>query len=79
VLLISKEFIILISIAFVIAVPVGYYFVNRWLEDFAYRIHVGWWMFALAGALVIAIAVITISFRAIKAAIANPVNSLRTE
>ena len=79
VLLISKEFIILISIAFVIAVPLGYYFVNKWLQDFAYRIHVGWWMFALAGALVIAIAVITISFRAIRAAVANPIKSLRTE
>jgi putative ABC transport system permease protein len=79
VLLISKEFIILISMAFVIAVPVGYYFVNKWLQDFAYRINVGWWMFALAGALVIAIAVITISFRAIRAAVANPIKSLRTE
>jgi putative ABC transport system permease protein len=79
VVLISKEFIILISIAFVVAVPVGYYFINKWLQDFAYRITIGWWMFALAGALVIMIALLTMSFKAIKAAIANPVKSLRTE
>jgi putative ABC transport system permease protein len=79
VMLISKEFIILISIAFVVAVPVGYYFINKWLQDFAYRITIGWWMFALAGGLVIIIALLTMSFKAIKAAIANPVESLRTE
>jgi putative ABC transport system permease protein len=79
VILISKEFVILISIAFVIAVPVGYYFINKWLQDFAYRVNIDWWMFLLAGALVIAVAILTMSFQAIKAAIANPVKSLRTE
>ncbi len=79
VFLISKEFIILISIAFVIAIPVGYYFVNLWLRDFAYRINIGWWMFALAGGLVILIAMATIGFRAMKAAFTNPARSLRTE
>jgi putative ABC transport system permease protein len=79
VVLISKEFIILISVAFVIAVPVAYYFAHKWLQDFAYRITIGWWMFALAGALVIVIALLTMSFKAIKAALANPVKSLRTE
>jgi len=79
IVLISKEFIILISVAFVIAVPVGYYFINRWLQDFAYRININWWMFALAGILVIAIALFTMSFKAVKAAISNPVKSLRTE
>jgi putative ABC transport system permease protein len=79
VVLISKEFIILISIAFVVAVPIGYYFINKWLQDFAYRITIGWWMFALAGALVIIIALVTMSFKAIKAATSNPVKSLRTE
>jgi putative ABC transport system permease protein len=79
IVLISKEFLILISIAFVVAVPVGYYFVNKWLQDFAYRINIGWWMFALAGLVVIAVALLTMSFQAIKAAIANPVKSLRTE
>jgi len=78
-LLVSKEFIVLISIAFIVAVPVAYYFVNMWLQDFAYRIDIGWWMFALAGILVIAVALLTMSFQAIKAAIANPVKSLRTE
>jgi len=77
--LVSKEFIVLISIAFVIAIPVGYYFVHKWLENFAYRVNIGWWMFALAGALVITIALITLSFQAIKAAVANPVKNLRTE
>ncbi len=79
IMLVSKEFIILIAIAFVVAVPVGYYAINKWLQDFAYRINIGWWMFALAGLLVIAVALLTISFQAIKAAIANPVKSLRTE
>ena len=79
VLLISKEFIVLISIAFVVAAPLGYYAINKWLQEFAYRINIGWWMFGLAGILVIAIALLTMSFQAIKAAIANPVKSLRTE
>ena len=79
VMLLTKEFIILIAIAFVIVVPVGYYFINKWLQDFAYRINVGWWVFAIAGLLVMAIALATISFQAIKAAMANPVKSLRTE
>src|SRR5204862_5657132 len=61
VVLISKEFITLISIAFVIAVPVGYYFVNKWLQDFAYRINIGWWMFAAAGIFVLVIALLTMS------------------
>jgi ABC-type antimicrobial peptide transport system permease subunit len=78
-MLVSKEFIVLISIAFVIAIPVGYYYVYKWLENFAFRISIGWWMFALAGAFVMTIALITLSFQAIKAAIANPVKSLRTE
>jgi len=78
-ILVSKEFIVLISIAFVFAIPVGYYFIHKWLQDFAYRISISWWMFALAGALVIIIALVTMSFQALKAAIANPVKSLRTE
>ncbi len=78
-LLISKEFIILIGIAFVVAVPLGYIAINKWLQGFAYRIHVGWWIFAGAGVLVIAIALLTMSFRAIRAALANPAKSLRSE
>jgi len=79
IILISKEFVVLIAIAFVIAVPAGYFAVHKWLQDFAYRISMGWWMFALAGALVITIALLTMSFKAIKAAISSPVKSLRTE
>ena len=79
VLLISKEFIVLIAIAFLIAVPVGYYCLNRWLQDFVYRIDIGWWIFALAGAVIIAVALLTVSFQSVKAAIANPVKSLRAE
>jgi putative ABC transport system permease protein len=79
VLLISKDFIILILIAFIIAAPVAFYFVNKWLQDFAYRISISWWMFALAGAIVIVIALATLCFQAIKAAVTNPVKSLRSE
>jgi putative ABC transport system permease protein len=79
ILLISKQFIILISIAFIVAVPIAYYATSEWLRDFAYRINIGWWMFGLAGALVVFIAMLTMSFQAIKAAVANPVKSLRSE
>jgi len=77
--LFSKEFIILISIAFLIATPLAWYFMNKWLQDYVYRINISWWVFALAGILALLIALITISFQAIKAAIANPVKSLRSE
>ena len=58
--------------------PVAWWTMNKWLEDFAYRIHIGWWVFVVAAA-ALAIALLTVSFQAIKAAIANPVESLRTE
>ncbi|HZJ60279.1 MAG TPA: FtsX-like permease family protein [Chitinophagaceae bacterium] len=77
--LFSKEFIILIAIAFLIATPLAWYFMNRWLQDYAYRINVSWWVFAAGGGAAIIIALATISFQAIKAAMANPVKSLRTE
>jgi putative ABC transport system permease protein len=79
VLLISKEFLILIIIAFGIAVPVGYYFADKWLQNFPYRVNIGWWIFATAGGAAIIIALATISLQAIKAALANPVKSLRSE
>ncbi len=79
VLLLSKEFIKLVIIAFVIAAPVAYLIMHRWLQDYAYRIEISWWMFFVAGLLAVLIAVITVSFQAIKAALSNPVNSLRTE
>ncbi len=75
----SKDFIRLVIIAFIIASPIAWYAMNQWLQDFAYRITIQWWMFALAGILAILIALVTVSFQAIKAAIANPVKSLRTE
>jgi putative ABC transport system permease protein len=77
--MLSKDFVILIMIAILIASPVAYYFANQWLQDFAYRTNISWWVFAAAGLSAILIALITISFQAIKAAIANPVKSLRTE
>jgi ABC-type antimicrobial peptide transport system permease subunit len=77
--LFSKEFIILIAIAFTIATPIAWYFMHQWLEDYAYRINIGWWVFLIAGVAAILIAMITISFQAIKAAVANPVKSLRSE
>ncbi|HRH48722.1 MAG TPA: ABC transporter permease [Panacibacter sp.] len=77
--LFSKEFVLLISIAFLIATPLTWYFMNTWLQDYVYRIDISWWIFFAGGAASIIIALATISFRAIKAAIANPVKSLRTE
>ena len=75
----SKDFLKPVFIASIIAVPIAWYAMNKWLQDFAYRIEISWWIFLAAGALSILIALITISFQAIKAAIANPVKSLRTE
>ena len=77
--LISKDFLTLVIIATVIATPVAYWAMNKWLQDFAYRINISWWVFAATGAVMILIALAIISFQAIKAAIANPVKSLRTE
>jgi putative ABC transport system permease protein len=77
--MISKDFVKLVLIAFVIAFPVAWWMMNKWLQSFAYRINISWWVFVVAGLLTIAIALITVSFQAIKAAIANPVKSLRME
>jgi len=77
--LLSKDFLKLVIIAIVIASPLAWYVMHKWLQDFAYRINIGWWIFLLAGIIAAAIAFITISFQAIKAANANPVESLRTE
>jgi ABC-type antimicrobial peptide transport system permease subunit len=77
--LFSKEFITLIVIAFAIATPIAWFYMNQWLQDYAYRINIGWWVFAAGGLLAIIIALATISFQAIKAAVANPIKSLRTE
>jgi putative ABC transport system permease protein len=77
--LLSKDFIKLVVIALFIAAPIGWYFMSKWLEDFAYRINIGWWMFAVAGVFAILIAFATISLHAIKAALTNPTKNLRTE
>jgi putative ABC transport system permease protein len=77
--LLSREFIVLVIIAAVIAFPLGWWAMNKWLEDFAYRIHIAWWVFPLAGIAALGIALLTVSVQAIKAALANPVKSLRTE
>jgi putative ABC transport system permease protein len=77
--LLSKDFMKLVVIALFIAAPIGWYFMNKWLEDFAYRINIGWWMFAVAGVLAVLIAFATISLHAIKAALTNPTKNLRTE
>lgn len=77
--LLSKDFLKLVLIAFIIAIPVSWWAMNMWLQDFANRILITWWVFAAAGAIAVFIALITVSFQALKAAIANPVKSLRTE
>jgi len=77
--LLSMDFLKLVLIALIVAVPIGWYTMNKWLQNFAYQIHIQWWVFPLAGLLAIVIALITISFQAIKAAVAKPIKSLRTE
>ena len=77
--MIAKDFLKLVLISSVVAFPVAWWAMNKWLQSFAYRINISWWVFVVAGLLTIAIALITVSFQAIKAAIANPVKSLRTE
>jgi putative ABC transport system permease protein len=77
--LLSKDFIKPVVISFIIASPIAWWFMHEWLLDFAYRVKISWWVFLTAGLLALMIAVFTISFQAIKAALANPVNSLKTE
>lgn len=77
--LLSGDFIKLVLIAMLIALPAASYFMYTWLQDFAYRIDIGWWMFALAGFSAIAVAFVTVSFQTVKAAVMNPVESLRRE
>jgi putative ABC transport system permease protein len=79
VLMLSRDFLKLVGLAFLVAAPLAWLIMNNWLEDFAYRTNISWWMFAVSGVSVMMVAFITISFQSIKAAIANPVKSLRTE
>ena len=75
----SKEFLKLVFVAFLIASPIAWYAMNQWLQSFAFRINIQWWVFVLSGTIGLAICLVTISFQTIKAAISNPVNSLRSE
>ena len=77
--LLSKDFLKLVILGIVIASPIAYWAMNKWLQDFAYRVEISWWIFALAGIVAIIIALLTVSYQSIKAALANPVKSLRTE
>ncbi len=77
--MLSKDFVVLVVISSVFAIPLAWWAMNRWLQDFAYRISIGWWVFAAAGIIALLIALITVSSQAVKAALANPVKSLRTE
>ncbi len=79
VMLLAKEFLKLVLVAFLIAVPVAWYAAGQWLQSFAYRIDVTWWVFALTGSLALFIALLTVSFQSLRAALANPVKSLRSE
>jgi len=79
VLMLSRDFLKYVLIAILIAWPLSWIAVHRWLQDYAYRINISWWVFVMAGSLAMLIALVTVSFQAIKAAIANPVKSLRTE
>ena len=78
-ILLSRDFLKLMVAAFLIASPIAWWAMHEWLQEFAYRISISWWMFLFAAMVAIVVALITISFQAIKAAIANPVKSLRTE
>jgi ABC-type antimicrobial peptide transport system permease subunit len=77
--LLSKDFLKLVIVSLVIASPVAGYIMYRWLQGYPYRVSLEWWVFAMAGIAAVAIALVTVSFQAIKAATANPVKNLRTE
>ena len=77
--LLSKEFLQLVLISFLIATPIAWFLMDRWLKDFAYRINISWWIIASSGLLALLIALFTISFQAIRAAVSNPIIALRSE
>ncbi len=78
-ILLSKQFTKWVLIANIMACPIAHYAMNKWLQNFAYRINIGWWTFLLAGAMALVIAILTVSYQAIRAATANPVEALRYE
>jgi putative ABC transport system permease protein len=77
--MLSKSFLKPVVIASLIAFPIAWWAMSKWLEDFPYRVNISWWVFALAAIAALVIALLTVSFQAIKAAVSNPVKSLRTE
>ena len=77
--LFAQDFLKLIMIAFLIAAPIGWFAMRAWLQDFAYKVDISWWVFVLAGAGSLLVAIVTLSYEAFKTAIANPVKSLRSE
>jgi len=77
--LMTREFVWMVAVAFIIAAPIAWWAMNKWLGDFAFRISIAWWMFGLAALLALLIAVTTVSIQAFRAAIVNPVKSLKTE
>ena len=77
--MLSKDFTRLVVLAFILGAPIGYILLNRWLEDFAYHISIGWGTFALTGIAVLLTSWITVSYQSLRAALANPVNSLQQD
>jgi putative ABC transport system permease protein len=77
--LLSKDFLKLVAVAVILASPIAWYVMNKWLQDFAYRVNLGWWMFLLAAIMAMIIAFLTIGIQALRAANSNPVRNLRTE
>jgi len=77
--LLAKDYLKLVLLAFFIAIPFSWYFMTGWLNDFAYRIELEWWMFVIAGLAAIVIAVLTIGVQSMKAALVNPIESLKVE
>jgi hypothetical protein len=77
--LLSKDFLKLVLVSFAVAAPVAWYAMYKWLQDYDYRVKIQWWVFALAAGLSVGIAILTVSFQAIRAALANPAHSLRSE
>jgi putative ABC transport system permease protein len=77
--LLSQDFLKLVLVSLLIATPIAWWATDKWLQSFVYRVPLSWWMFGLAGLLALGIALFTVSFQAIRAAVANPVRSLRTQ
>ena len=78
-IMLNKDFLKWVAVAFVVACPIAWYAMNKWLQNFAYRINIGWWVFALAGTVALLIAFVTVSWQSYKAASKNPVEALRYE